>query len=105
MTNHSPIACCQGIIPKNLAFNHSGVRRKNRLISNFIKFMGFEPGQRIKAISYGNFNGFTIVPDENGTQQVYSRAYKRVRSNNSLEAVVEFGGQSLLRESFPSIPK
>lgn len=102
MTDLSQIACCPEIITKNLAFNQVGGKRKVRLSSNFLQLMGFKPGQGVIAVNNGSLKGFTVVHDESGPQQVYSRSYRRGRSNNPLEAVMEFGGKGLIQSAFPA---
>ncbi|WP_286241141.1 hypothetical protein [Neptuniibacter halophilus] len=90
------------IVTKNLALNHANGNRKVRISSNFLRLMGFEPGQRLTTIAHDRLlDGFTIVPDQAGAQQVYSRTYNRQRTNKPLEALVEFGGQKLLNDCIP----
>ena len=90
------------IITKNLAFNCVGDLRKVRLSSNFLQVMGFAPGQRVRAVPEGPMQGFSVTHSKDGPQQVYSRSYRRGRSNNPLEAVLEFGGKSLINNCFPA---
>jgi DNA (cytosine-5)-methyltransferase 1 len=90
------------VITKNLAFNCVGNSKKVRLSSNFLQVMGFKPGQRVKAIQDGSMKGFSVIHAEDGPQQVYSRSYRRGRSNSPLEAVMEFGGKALIQGAFPA---
>tara|TARA_B100000446_G_scaffold184352_1_gene206246 strand:- start:103353 stop:104777 length:1425 start_codon:yes stop_codon:yes gene_type:complete len=90
------------IITKNLAFNCVGDTKKVRLSSNFLQVMGFQPGQRVRAVADGSMQGFSVVHDVHGPQQVYSRSYRRGRSNNPIEAVMEFAGETLIKTAFPA---
>ncbi|MFA0809332.1 DNA cytosine methyltransferase [Microbulbifer epialgicus] len=91
------------LITKNLAFNVVSGKRKARLSTNFLQVMGYTPGDRLSVVEAGpGLKGFKVVHDPDGKYQVYSRGYKRARSNNPLESVIEFGSQKLIGETFPS---
>lgn len=95
---HSP-----NVVTKQLAFNRIGGKRKVRLSTNFLQLMGFIPGECI-SITPNNkaLQGFSISPSVSGTHKVYSRKYRRARTNNPLESIVEFSNISLLDNCFPS---
>lgn len=93
------------VITKQLAFNRVDGQRKVRVSSNFLTLMGFNPGSDIKVEPNGLLQGFTVTPSsgDEKTHQVYQRRYRpNGRSNNPLEAVVEFSGQGLIDSCFPS---
>ena len=94
------------LVTKNLAFNAVDGKRKARVSSNFLQVMGFNPGERLSVIENAEkHTGFSVISDPKGAHKVYSRSYVRKRSNNPLEAVIEFGGQSLINRSFPAYTK
>jgi len=68
--------------------------------------MNFEAGSALTIQEHGDLSGFTVVPatdTQSKTHQVYQRGYqRRGRSNNPMELVMEFGGQSLLNNCFPA---
>jgi len=91
------------VITKQLKFNVVQDRRKARVSTNFLKVMGFHPGDRLSiSLNAQRFNGFTVKHNSEGGYKVYERGYRRGRSNNPLEAVVEFGSQKLLDQAFPA---
>ena len=95
------------IITKQLSFNVVEGKRKARLSSNFLALMDFKQDMPICATSLGDGAGFVIEPAPAGTDsthKVYSRGYNRTgRSNNPLELVVEFGGQSFIDQCFSRV--
>lgn len=91
------------VVTKNLAFNTVAGKRRVRLSTNFLSVMGFQPGERL-AVSMNSqaMTGFSVSPDPAGQHLIHQRSYKRGRSNNPFEAVIEFAGQSMLDQAFPS---
>lgn len=90
------------VVTKQLKLNQVGDRRKVRVSSNFLRLMGFNPGDRITPVPMMD-GGFKVVPDEKGELKVHQRSYRRSgRSNNPLEAVVEFASQELLSQTMPA---
>jgi DNA (cytosine-5)-methyltransferase 1 len=96
---HSP-----DIVTKNLKFSEISAGRRLRLSTNFLQGIGLTPDMRLKAIlpEGDKLSGFSVVPDENGPYKVHQRGYKRSRSANPLETVIEFTGQELLNNAFPA---
>lgn len=88
------------LVTKQLKLNCVGDRRKVRLSSNFLPLMGFQPETRV-SVSVLKDGGFQVSPDPAGEHKVHLRRYRRGRSNNPLETVVEFASQSLIRGTFP----
>lgn len=89
------------VITKQLKMNSvQDGRRRIRISSNFIRLMGFEPGQRIEAVP-SIAGGFDVRPAEQGSAKVHQRTYNRARSNNPCESVIEFASSSLINSSFP----
>lgn len=87
------------VVTKNLGFSFG---RKVRLSTNFLPMMGFESHSRVLIEPHEKNQGFSVVPAENGTHKVYSRRYRKGRSNNPMEAILEFGGKELINTQFPS---
>lgn len=95
------------LVTKQLKMNQVGDLRRVRVSSNFLKLVGFEPGMNIKVIPANEpLTGFSVVPsvEGDGTHIVYERSYKKKsgRSNNPLEAVIEFSSKQLIQNCFPS---
>lgn len=88
------------VVTKQLKMNTVKGRQKVRVSSNFLELMGFKSGSRIEAIPSIS-GGFDVRPFDSGKYQVHSRRYKRERSNNPLESLVEFSGADLLGKTFP----
>lgn len=89
------------VVTKQLKMNSvSDGRRRVRISSNFIDLMGFNAGERIEAVPSIS-GGFDIRPSEAGSTKVHQRKYKRARSNNPLESLIEFGSSSLINSTFP----
>lgn len=88
------------VVTKQLKMNEVNGRRKVRISSNFISQMGFDPGARIVAVP-SIAGGFDVRPSEAGTSKVHQRSYKRQRSNNPLESLMEFSSSELLNSTFP----
>jgi len=87
------------VVTKNLKLNMVKDRPRVRVSSNFLPLMGFDEGQRLVTVPSLD-GGFVVRPSNDGAFKVHSRRYKRARTNNPLEAVMEFSGKDLMR-SFP----
>lgn len=91
------------VVTKNLAISSCGEKRRIRLSTNFLKLVGFVPGDQVSVVEHNKkHSGFSVIPNVDGKHRVYSRKYKRKSRNNPLEAIMEFSGQSLIDRSFPS---
>lgn len=88
------------VVTKQLKMNAVGDRHKVRLSSNFLPLMGFMPDSRMTVRELKD-GGFRVSSDPNGDHKVHLRRYRRGRSNNPLEAVVEFASQKLIGQTFP----
>lgn len=77
----------------------SGIGRRIRLSTNFLRDFGFTAGTRLD-ISLGSRKG-TIKPAEEGNWKVHERRYPQ-RKNNPTESVIEFSNQGMLDALAPA---